>query len=91
MGGKTLNSFAIGSRVPQGSILGPTLFCLYINDAEDNLSHNVHLAVYSDDTILKAKLIGRQNVAYFSRQLMRCVLTILSITFDITERRETGR
>ena len=54
MGGKTSNSFAIHSGVPQGSILGPNLFLLYINDAEDNLPHNVYLAVYADDTTLYA-------------------------------------
>ena len=56
VGGKTSNSFAVYSGVPQGSILGPTFFLLYINDAEDNLSHNVYLAVYADDTTLYATI-----------------------------------
>ena len=56
MGGNTSNSFAIHSGVPQGSMLGPTLFLLYINDAEDNLPHNVHLAVYADETTLYATI-----------------------------------
>ena len=41
----------IGERVPQGSILGPTLFSVYINEvalaAGDYLIH-----LYADDTIL---------------------------------------
>ena len=53
---KTSNSFAIHSGVAQGSILGPNLFLLYINDAEHNLPHNVYLAVYADDTTLYATI-----------------------------------
>ena len=56
VGGNTSNSFAIHYVVPQGSILGPTLFLLYINDDEDNLPHNVYLAVYADDTTLYATI-----------------------------------
>ena len=36
------------SGVPQGFILGPTLFLLYINDLPDNV-------IYADDTTLYSK------------------------------------
>ena len=37
--------------VPQGSILGPTLFLLYVNSCEDVVPDGVKLAVYADDAI----------------------------------------
>ena len=48
--GKSSQECPVNTGVSQGSIVGPTLFLLYINDLLDVVICNI--AIYADDTTL---------------------------------------
>ena len=56
VGGATSQPFPVSAGVPQRSILGPTLFFVYVNDAADVLPDSVYPATYGDDTPLYSTL-----------------------------------
>ena len=51
--GKSSQEYPVDAGIPQGSILGPTLFLLYISDLPDDAICNI--AIYADDTTLYSK------------------------------------
>ena len=51
--GKSSQEYLVNAGVPQGSILGPTLFLLHINYLPDDVICNI--AIHADDTTLYSK------------------------------------
>ena len=53
LNGKSSLEYPVNAGVPQGSIVGPRLFLLYINDLPDGVICNI--AICADDTTLYSK------------------------------------
>ena len=51
--GKYSQKYPANAGVSQSSILGPTVFLLYINDLPDNVICNI--TIYADDSTLYSK------------------------------------
>ena len=56
LAGKSSSLKPINASVPQGSILRPTLFLVYINDITDSIGHSV-VVMYADDITLHSQLV----------------------------------
>ena len=53
--GKSSNPAKVISGVPQGTVLGPILFIIYLNDLEKCIKHSV-ISSFADDTRLKKSI-----------------------------------
>ena len=49
------------SGVPQGTVLGPLLFLIYINDINSNLSPGTSLRLFADDSLLYRQILSPED------------------------------
>ena len=61
----------VTSGVPQGSILGPLLFLVYINDMPDYVQYNSTMALFADDSKLYKTIQDSKDSEYLQSDLTR--------------------
>ncbi|KAL1455900.1 hypothetical protein WDU94_000665, partial [Cyamophila willieti] len=64
------NSRSVSTGIPTGSILGPLLFLIYINDLPVNLPHEANEMIFADDTTLFVQNTREENLLAYSKQVL---------------------
>ena len=65
--GNSSNTIPVTSGIPQGTVIGPKLFLLYINDLPENLSCKVSL--FADDTLLYQQVNNSDDISSFQKDI----------------------
>lgn len=69
LNGFTSSSRSVTSGVPQGSVLGPSLFLIFINGMTERISEGTTIRLYADDTILYRKIHSSEDTKQLNHDL----------------------
>ena len=69
IGGSQSGLKNVRSGVPQGSILGPLFFILFINDMSECVSEGTDIALYADDTKMWRKIVSWSDHEILQRDI----------------------
>ena len=67
--GEASETIRVDSGVPQGTVLGPLMFLLYINDIGENISSNIKL--FADDCLLFRKINKTEDTQALQEDLSK--------------------
>ena len=67
--GESSNIAPVTSGVPQGSVLGPLLFLVYINDLPDCISNGTKVKLFADDTMVYRAINSRADAVQLQHDL----------------------
>jgi hypothetical protein len=71
--GKFSEKASVDSGVPQGTVLGPLLFLLFINDLPDVVSDGTRVRLFADDCLIYRSIRSVQDQLILQRDLDRLV------------------
>ena len=66
---ETSNTLPVSSGIAQGSILGPMLFLIYVNNFPDSVLTS-HIAMFADDTKIYKQIKSLFSVPFSQRNLL---------------------
>ena len=66
--GETSNKIPVTSGVPQGTVLGPILFLIFINDLAEYVQHST-LRLFADDSIIYKQIKNKEDVIKLQQDL----------------------
>ena len=68
--GYSVSKYCLGcSGIPQGSVIGPLLFNLFINDITDKLNPSVTVKLFADDVAMYSNICHENSCSDFQSSL----------------------